>query len=267
MVQTLTLIGYGEAGRTFSRSAGWEAAVRVFDAKSDDPQTRDAMLADYGADGVTGAENPQGALDGSLAVLSLVTADQALAVAKNAAQHILPNAFYFDMNSVAPDTKRAAAKLIDARGGRYVDVAIMAPVNPARLSVPLLTSGPHAHDGVTVLAALGFTNTQVVAGDIGRASSIKMIRSVMIKGQEALTAEMMLTAEQAGVVDEVLKSLGQGWDTKAEYNLERMRTHGNRRAAEMEEVAKTLTALGIEPVMTNGTIKRQREMAQMELKT
>jgi 3-hydroxyisobutyrate dehydrogenase-like beta-hydroxyacid dehydrogenase len=267
MAQILTLFGYGEVGRTFARAAGWEAQAQVFDAKTNVPQARDAVLADYDADGVSGATNPIDALRNSLIVLSLVTADQALAVAQNAAQHILPNTLYFDMNSVAPDTKRAATKLIDAAGGRYVDVAVMAPVQPARLAVPLLLSGPYAVEGASALANLGFTNLRVVTGDIGRASSIKMIRSIMVKGQEALTAEMMLAAHAAGVVDEVLGSLGDGWDTKAEYNLERMRTHGMRRAGEMEEVAKTLTALGVEPLMTSGTIRRQREMAQIEIKT
>jgi 3-hydroxyisobutyrate dehydrogenase-like beta-hydroxyacid dehydrogenase len=267
MAQILTLFGYGEVGRTFARAAGWEAQAQVFDAKTNVPQARDAVLADYDADGVSGATNPIDALRNSLIVLSLVTADQALAVAQNAAQHILPNTLYFDMNSVAPDTKRAATKLIDAAGGRYVDVAVMAPVQPARLAVPLLLSGPYAVEGASALANLGFTNLRVVTGDIGRASSIKMIRSIMVKGQEALTAEMMLAAEAAGVVDEVLGSLGDGWDAKAQYNLERMRTHGLRRAAEMEEVAKTLSSLGIDPLMTAGTIRRQREMAQIEIKT
>lgn len=263
MAQILTLFGYGEAGRTFARAAGWETQAQVFDAKTDALQTRDAVLADYDTDGVSGATNPNEALRGSLAILSLVTADQALSVAQNAATHLSPNALYFDMNSVAPDTKRQAAKLIDAAGGRFVDVAIMAPVDPARLAVPLLVSGPNADTGAEALIMLGFTNVRVVAGDVGAASSIKMIRSIMVKGQEALTAEMMLAAKAAGVTDEVLSSLGDGWDAKAEYNLERMRTHGIRRAAEMKEVAKTLTALGVEPVMTSGTIRRQSEMAQM----
>lgn len=261
MEKAFTLFGYGEAGQTFARAAGWEAQAQVFDIKTDAPEARDAVLACYEADGVTGATNPENALRNSHVILSLVTADQALAVAQHAALHILPNALYFDMNSVAPDTKRAAAKLIDKAGARYVDVAVMAPVHPARLAVPLLVSGPHAGEGAAALADLGFTNLLVVNGDIGQASAIKMIRSIMVKGQEALTAEMMLAARAAGVVDEVLGSLGDGWDIKADYNLERMRTHGIRRAAEMEEVAKTLTALGVEPVMTSGTIKRQREMA------
>jgi len=84
---------------------------------------------------------------------------------------------------------------------------------------------------------------------------------VMVKGIEALTAEMMLAGEAAGVADDVLASLGGDWASKAAYNIERMTTHGSRRAAEMEEVAKTLVALGIDPVMSRATVIRQRDMA------
>jgi hypothetical protein len=77
---------------------------------------------------------------------------------------------------------------------------------------------------------------------------------------------MMLAAEAAGVADEVLASLDASerprpWPERAAYNLERMTTHGLRRAAEMEEAVRTLTALGVAPVMTEGTVHRQREMA------
>lgn len=252
-MQFVSLIGYGEAGRIFARAAGWEAAARVFDIKS--------LAAHYAEDAVTGCASSEAAVVGSPAIISLVTADQALNAAQIAALNIANGAFYFDMNSVAPGTKRQAALAIEAAGGRYVDVAIMAPVDPARLAVPLLLSGTHTADGAAMLETLGFTNFRVVTGEVGRASSIKMIRSIIVKGQEALTAEMMLAADAADVTDEVLASLGDGWDSKAVYNLERMKTHGFRRAAEMDEVAKTLSALGIEPVMTLGTIRRQREMA------
>ena len=253
MAQTLTLIGYGEAGRSFAQAAGWEADARVFDIKP--------LAALYKEDAVSGCTSCEAAVTGSPLIISLVTADQALAAAQSVAASITPGALYFDMNSIAPETKCAAANAIVAAGGRYVDVAIMAPVDPARLAVPLLTSGTDAADGAEALAALGFTNVRSIGGNIGQASAIKMIRSIMVKGQEALTAEMMLAAEQAGLADEVLASLGEDWAAKAEYNLERMKTHGLRRAAEMEEVAKTILALGIEPVMTRGTIQRQREMA------
>ena len=116
------------------------------------------------------------------------------------------------------------------------------------------------------LAALGLSSIRVVGSQIGQASAIKMIRSVMIKGIEALTDEMMAAADAANVVDEVLSSLDvseqtRPWHDRAAYNLERMHSHGLRRAAEMEESAKTLLSLGVSPVMTRGTIQRQREAA------
>ena len=255
----LALIGFGEAGSTFAAAAGWEADARGHDLRED----RRAAMA---AEGVTPSASAAEALAGAPIVLCLVTADQALAAAEDYAAHLAPGALWCDMNSVAPDTKRAAARAVEAAGGRYVDVAVLAPVNPARLAVPLLLAGPAAADVRDALAGLGFTNCRVVGDEVGRASAIKMIRSVMVKGIEALTAEMMLAADAAGVADEVLASLdasekAQGWAARAAYNLERMATHGERRAAEMEEAAKTLASLGVEPVMTAGTVRRQRAMA------
>ncbi len=259
-MREIALIGFGEAGKTFALAADWAEAARVYD-RATDVHADSPMFALYHDAGVLGCTTNADAIQNCQTILSLVTADQAFDVARTSAESIVVGALYFDLNSVAPDTKREAAKVIEAAGGHYIDVAIMAPVNPARLAVPLLVSGEKADKGEELLREIGFTNVRVVGTEIGRASSIKMIRSIMVKGIEALTAEMMLGADAAGVTDEVLASLGDGWAAKADYNLERMRTHGLRRAAEMEEVAKTLTALGVEPYMTNGTVTRQREMA------
>jgi 3-hydroxyisobutyrate dehydrogenase-like beta-hydroxyacid dehydrogenase len=203
--------------------------------------------------------------------LSLVTADQALAVAEAAAALIAPGALFCDMNSVAPQTKQAAARAIEAAGAHYVDVAVMAPVDPARLNVPLLLSGAQAGAAEVGLRALGFGKMRVVGADVGRASSIKMIRSVMVKGIEALTAECVLAADAADVLDEVLASLdasekAKPWGARADYNLDRMLVHGLRRAAEMEEVVKTLDGLGTGAAMTRGTVARQRAIGALGAK-
>jgi 3-hydroxyisobutyrate dehydrogenase-like beta-hydroxyacid dehydrogenase len=108
-----------------------------------------------------------------------------------------------------------------------------------------------------------------IAGvEVGAAAAIKMVRSVMIKGIEALTLECFLAAARAGVIDEVAVSMrnnypGLDWAKIVPYNPVRMAVHGERRAAEMEEVADTLCELGVEPLMTAATVKRQREMGQI----
>jgi 3-hydroxyisobutyrate dehydrogenase-like beta-hydroxyacid dehydrogenase len=259
-------IGFGEAGMAFAGGG----PARGYDRKTDDAATRAAKLADFASLDVAACDSPAAAVSGATAVLSLVTADQALAAARAAAPHIAPGTLWFDMNSVAPDTKRAAAAVIDASGGHYIDVAVMSPVHPARRAVPLLVSGPCAEDGAAMLTAIGFDNVRVVAGGVGAGSSIKMIRSVMVKGLEALTTECFLAADQAGVADEVLMSLnaswpGTDWADKADYNLDRMMVHGLRRATEMEEVVKTLDALGTGSAMTRGTIERQRAIGALGL--
>lgn len=258
----LALIGFGEAGRTFALAGAWKAAT-VFDVKTTRPDTASAKWADYDAAGVQGCDSAAVALAGRSLVLCLVTADQALSAAQACAPFLLPGTLWCDMNSVAPRTKQQAAAVIEAAGGRYVDVAVMAPVEPARLSVPLLVSGRHADRAVAALSANGFARVAAVGDTVGRASSIKMVRSVMVKGIEALTAEMMLAADRAGVVGEVLSSLGPEWQTRADYNLDRMLVHGLRRAAEMEEVARTLEDLGVEPAMTRGTIARQHRIGSI----
>ncbi|EQB18333.1 NAD(P)-dependent oxidoreductase [Sphingobium lactosutens] len=272
MEQDIGLIGFGEAGSTFARAGAWAKRAHVFDIKTDDPLARAAMVNAYEGAGVIGAGQLQEVVRGRRLLLSLVTADQALAVAVAAAQSLAPGAIYCDLNSVAPQTKRDACQAIESAGGHYVDVAVMAPVDPARLSVPLLLSGSRAEQALEALNALAFTNMQVVGPDVGRASSIKMIRSVMIKGMEALTAECVLAAAQADVLEDVLASLdasekAKPWTTRADYNFDRMLVHGTRRAAEMEEVVRTLEGLGMDAEMTRGTVARQRRMGALGVAT
>lgn len=254
----LAFIGFGEAGAAFASGIGIAAIAY------DRADKAEACLRH----GVAVAASNAAAVRGATLILSVVTADQAFAAARDTATGIMRDVLYLDCNSVAPDTKRAARDAIEAAGGRYVDVAVMAPVHPAGRDVPLLVSGPHAEAGAAALVAAGFGKVRVVPGDVGRASSIKMIRSVMVKGLEALTAECVIAADRAGVLDEVIASLDASppppdWHDRADYNLERMMAHGLRRAAEMEEVVKTLDALGTGSAMTRGTVVRQRAIGAL----
>lgn len=256
-------IGFGEAGSTFA--AGMTDPGFAFDVR-DDAEMRAVMAAA----GVTRAVSTAEAAKRAEMILSLVTADQALVAAEAAARTRLDGAFYCDMNSVAPDTKCAAAAAIAAAGGRYVDVAVMAPVRPKGLAVPLLVSGPDAPAAATALRQLGFASVRIAGNRVGAASAVKMVRSVMIKGIEALSAECAIAADAAGVLDEVIASLdaswpGADWTGRFDYNLDRMLHHGLRRAAEMDEAVKTLDALGTGSAMSRATAARQRQIGALRI--
>ena len=78
-------------------------------------------------------------------------------------------------------------------------------------------------------------------------------------GVDRQTSPRALPFRVGDTVERVFKSVAADPHTF----FERMARHGERRAAEMEEVAETLRELGVEPLMTSATIKRQREMGQI----
>jgi 3-hydroxyisobutyrate dehydrogenase-like beta-hydroxyacid dehydrogenase len=267
-VQDIVFVGFGEAGQAFAKGLQ-PASLRIaaYDLKLDTPQEDGPWLQAMSRLGVTPCTLESLGLSGM--VVCLVTADQALHAARACAPYLAPGAFWFDGNSCSPGTKQQAADVIGAAGGRYVDLALMAPVHPRLHRTPLLASGPDAVAGAAALAGLGME--VAVAGDrVGQASSIKMLRSVIIKGLEALTAESFLAARAAGVEGAVIASLqasdpGIDWARRGAYNLERMLVHGSRRAAEMAEVAATLRELGLPDRMAQATARWQSDLAALAL--
>lgn len=255
MQDRVAIVGFGEAGRCFARHSDWARSAAAYDIKLDGGDRCAMAAAMRAADVVVAASLAE--LADARTILCLVTADQSLVAAEMMASHIGRGALYVDCNSVAPQTKRQSAAMIESAGARYVDAAIMAPVDPLALAVPVLVAGEAAADAEAVLTQLGFTNVRHAGHDVGRAATIKMLRSVIYKGMEALTAECVLACDRAGVLDEVLASLGSEWPALADYRLDRMMTHGTRRAAEMREAVATLEQLGIDPLMTRGTVAVQ----------
>jgi 3-hydroxyisobutyrate dehydrogenase-like beta-hydroxyacid dehydrogenase len=267
MKPALSFIGFGEAGQAIAaglRQAGVER-IAAWDILF--PQAAGERLLRAGAAiGVRCAPSAAAAVDEADIVVSAVTAAASVDAAQSVKAHLTGKPFVLDINSVSPGRKQQTAKLL-GDAARYVDVAVLAPIHPARHQTPMLLAGPHAAAVTQILAALGM-RANVAGAEVGAAAAIKMVRSVMIKGIEALTLECFLAAARGGVVEEVAASLKNNypdldWSKVIPYNLERMATHGERRAAEMEEVAATLRELGVEPLMTAATVERQREMGQI----
>ncbi len=264
---TIAFIGFGEAGHAIAsglREAGLEtmAAWDILFPKPEGTKLKQAAEAI----GVRVAQSAADAARGADLIISAVTASSSTAAAQSVKAHLTGKPYFLDINSVSPGRKQNSAKeLGDA--ARYVDVAIIAPIYPTRHQTPMLIAGPDAQALAPVLTGLGM-RVSVSGAEVGAAAAIKMVRSVMIKGLEALTLECFLAAARAGIVDEVAVSMknnypGLDWAKIVPYNLERMANHGERRAAEMEESAETLRELGVEPLMTSATVRRQREMGQI----
>ncbi|MDO6966871.1 DUF1932 domain-containing protein [Rhizobium alvei] len=264
-------VGFGEAAHAISGSWTHDRSMPLaaYDRGIEAPSTSDLIIDRCRQNGVVACATPALALENAMLVFSLVTADQALSAASACAPFLRPGAIWLDGNSCAPGTKTEAARIIEAAGGVYTDMAIMAPVYPKRHQVPILLSGAQADSAADLLIRLGMEPT-IAGARVGDASMIKMLRSVMIKGLEALTSECLLAARRAGVDDAVIASLqasdpGIDWRRRGTYNLERMLVHGARRAAEMEEVCTTLRDLGLPDWISSGTVTWQRHLSQLDL--
>ncbi len=255
----IALIGFGEVGGHFARGliASGRYDVSAYDILMDGGALREKAHA-LGAEACASA--PDAARDACI-VISAVTASAARGVAEAAAGYLRPGQIFLDVNSVSPDTKRASAAAVERSGAAYVEAAVMAAVAPHGLKVPILLGGKHAERLKATLGPAGMA-LEVAATEIGRASAIKMCRSVMIKGIEALTVECLATARHYGIEDDVIASLDKtypqmGWNRQAGYLIGRVVQHGRRRAAEMREAAETVTEAGLAPLMAGATAARQ----------
>jgi 3-hydroxyisobutyrate dehydrogenase-like beta-hydroxyacid dehydrogenase len=263
----ISFIGFGEAGQAIASGLREEGVESLSAWDILFPVGEGEKLRAAGKTiGVRCAASAAEAVRGADIVFSAVTAASSVAAAQSVKPHLSQRPFFLDINSVSPGRKQETARLLGG-AAQYVDVAVLAPIHPARHKTPVLLAGPQAQAIAPTLEALGM-RANVAGPEIGAAAAIKMVRSVMIKGIEALTLECFLAAARAGVVDEVAASMknnypGLDWAKIVPYNLERMASHGERRAAEMEESADTLRELGVEPLMTLATVRRQREMGQI----
>lgn len=258
----LGLIGYGEVGGIFC--AGLKAqvdSVHAWDTKLADAAAS-APLRDRAArDGVILCDSAAALCAAADLVISAVTASNTVAVAREAAAHLRPGTVFLDLNSASPGAKREAAGLIEAAGGHYVEAGVMTSVPPYGIRVPMLLGGPHAETLAQRLRAFGMDAT-AVSPELGVASAIKMCRSVMIKGLEALVIESYTAARAYGVEDYVLPTLQEtfpsiDWTEQGRYFYSRVVKHGRRRAEEMREVANTVREAGLEPWMAAATAEKQ----------
>ena len=257
----LGMVGYGEVGKIIT--AGLQQhmqSVQVWDLKFTTPITTPTEIQHATQAGFNVCDGMNALCKASNFIISAVTASQTLAVAAEAAKYINKGCVFLDLNSASPATKQAAAKVIEAAGGHYIEAGVMTSIPPYGIRVPMLLGGATAANIAPQLLGFGM-DVKIVSADIGVASAIKMSRSVMIKGLEALVIESYTTARKYGVEDHVLPTLAEtfpsiDWQQTGAYFFSRVVQHGKRRAEEMRESANTVKEAGFEPIMTAAIAKK-----------
>jgi 3-hydroxyisobutyrate dehydrogenase-like beta-hydroxyacid dehydrogenase len=191
-------------------------------------------------------------------VLCTVTTDVALAAARSCAPLLRRGQAYVDLNATSPAVKREIGAVVGPSGADFVEGAILPLVNVTGARSQVLVCGTRAGAVATAVNALGL-NFRDFGPDIGRASSFKLLRSVFSKGVEALLVECLLAGRRAGVEADLWREIVGTVDAASfeEVGGNWVRTHGTahaRRWHEMVQVAELLQGLGVDALMTRGTV-------------
>lgn len=254
----IAFIGFGEAAQAMANGLARESSVTAlsaFDIRFADTAQAHDLVARAEARKVTVHVAMKDAIAGADIVLSLVVGSAAVKVGEEAGRHLKPGQIFIDLNSISPDAKKKVSEAL-AKGGNadFVEGAVMARVPPQEHKVPILLAGIAAERASGILTKAGMA-IEAVGTKIGQACAVKMIRSIIVKGVEALLIESLTAAEKAGVRERILDSIsetfpGLDWRQTATYYIGRTQQHGARRVTEMKEAAATLESLGLEPILS-----------------
>jgi len=270
MTPIVGFIGFGEAGSTIAKGLREGGVERIFayDIKTGDP----LILGHARETQTTLVDSSSDLAEAATILFSTVTSSSALDAAKEAVAYLGAQHTYADLNSVSPSLKQEIAAVIGESRASFVEAAVMAPVKPYGHRVPMLLGGPGAEAFAATMRPFGMQFEILEGAKVGSAAAVKMCRSIVVKGLEALLFECVMAATKFGADDLVFASLketwpGIDWKKLADYTSGRVVVHGERRAREMEEVAETLRAIGIDPIMAEATARRQDWSAEMDLRS
>ncbi|MGY8708055.1 DUF1932 domain-containing protein [Bradyrhizobium sp. 18BD] len=268
----VAFVGFGEAAQCFAShlAAQTGAPVVAFcHGKTNAPPYSQAFRALAARCGVTLVDRLE-ELSKANVIFSAVVVAVAAEMGEAISRIIRPGCLVVDINAATPRRKKRVAEAVEARGGVFADANLMGSVDLYGAAVTLYTSGSGAERFAEIFGPLGF-RIEVAGPEAGTAAAVKMLRSVVTKGMEALLVEALTAATLAGVRDETMRGLCTSMDgtTFSKFLDMCVRSdvlHAERRAVEMEGVAAGLRELGFDPLMTAATAERLKVSAQLGLR-
>ena len=277
--RVIALLGFGEAGSAIARGLAAENGWRG-PSKPGDNAPRRVIAIDPALDKDTRgtalgkearrlevaiSDSYTEALAEADLVICAVQGEHALDAATSAAAFMKKGAHFLDLCTVTGKMADEDRDAIEKAGGRYVDIAVMGGFFKYGIKAPMLVAGDEAQAAVDWMNANGF-DAKYLGPKPGSASSVKMVRSVLMKGLEALGVEALVTAERQGIREEVLECLADVDLVPFREHLSSLVqthvVHARRRWEEMGLVAQTLRETGVEPKMTVTTEQTLRRSVE-----
>jgi len=255
----IAVLGCGEVGRLVARAAASHFEVALCDTF---PSAAASLATELGAPWHAEIGDWLGEVD---RVWACVTGDTALVAASTACARMRPGTVYVDLTTASPDDKRAAAETAAGYGVGYVDVAIMGTVALTGIRTPLLLAGHEAAGVAEEFATVG-APARAMVGTAGDAIALKLLRTVITKGVEALAVEAFVAAERRGVRDELRRILAdideQGFSSFLDAVVRTHVLHAERRMHEVDRAVAQLEDDGLPATVLRGAHDRFEQTVQ-----
>jgi 3-hydroxyisobutyrate dehydrogenase-like beta-hydroxyacid dehydrogenase len=266
----LGLIGFGEVG--FGLAKGLRAAglqqIRAFDTGAEGAFS-DLIRGNARESGVDLVASRKELAERSDVIVSSTPGRQCVPSAEAIAPFIRADHLYVDLASATPRIKIAALETAGANGAAIADGGIGGSPLMDGHRIEILVCGPGGEAFRDIMTPWGMNITHI-GPKLGVASAIKIFRSVIAKGLEAVMVECILGAEKHGISEDVLQSytrfFTRPFADMAKFLIATDVIHARRRAEEAEMSAEALRDAGIDPIMTNATVARLMSVADLELK-
>lgn len=251
-LKKISLIGCGEVGRCYAQAfadAG-HTLVALCDHRPDE------SIHAFAKEWNTRVESTLGDWIGeSDLVISAVFGGSALETATRALPLMKKHAIYADFTTADPAHMQQADARALALDIGFADVAILGAMSVTGASSALICAGRQAHEVQRILTTIGAPIT-VAGSKAGDAATLKLLRSILTKGLEALSVECLIAAEQKGLRPALYDVLADLDKTSIKDFMElSVRTHvihAKRRLREVQDAQTQLLKAGIEPLVSQG---------------
>lgn len=251
-------IGFGEAASSIALGLHKEGIERIVccDAMQNDERFKEAM--DNRVDACQGQmlENTAEVCRKSDVVISAVPSNYAVTAAEHALDGIKDGQPFMDVSTATPIEKKKISGMVKAKGGLFVDGAMMGALLKDKHQVPMLLSG----DGAAVFQDKMepyHMRLEIVDGEAGTATSIKFIRSITAKGLSCLLIESLQAAQRFGVeqtiVDSFIDTFGPDFIGIINGYISGAIIHAERREHELENVVNFLKSESLPYTMAEAT--------------
>ena len=266
----LAFLGFGEAASSIALGLHGEGLdqMKAFDVLLSDPAKKEKALNLIEKSGAQAAWSVQEAATDADLILSAVPADFAASTAESAAPFVKSGSLYVDVTTASPGEKQKMAAIIEEKGAKFCDAAMLGPLLQYKHKVPMLLSGSGS-EAFRQLMEPYHMDLTVVEGAAGVATSIKFIRSISAKGIACILYETLQAAQyfhvEDMIVDSLCESYGKSFEKVIDGYVSGTCIHARRREHEMQNVEDMLKEAGLPCSIVTATKEKLADIAQMDI--